>query len=186
MMKRREALKASAALAAYTLVFAGVSSSITSCKVDQSLDWTPSFFTDEEAILVGAIVDRIIPETDTPGAKAAKVDRFIDMNIQNNFTVNQQKEFRDKLSSFETTAKEKFNSKFVDLDTDNQDDVLMVLYEEAKSNKGDHIFDVMKSMTTFGFCTSEVGGKKFLAYDPIPQAYNGCIDYSEVGRNWAL
>ena len=41
-------------------------------------DWTPRVLTSRQNDAVVALTELIIPETDTPGAKAARVNRFID------------------------------------------------------------------------------------------------------------
>ena len=41
-------------------------------------DWTPRTLTAPQNDLVVALTELIIPETDTPGAKAARVNRFVD------------------------------------------------------------------------------------------------------------
>src|SRR5690606_24037904 len=40
--------------------------------------WTPSVLSARQMAAVGALVELIIPTTDTPGAKAALVDRYVD------------------------------------------------------------------------------------------------------------
>ena len=42
-------------------------------------DWTPVFFNAQQNETFTALSDAIIPATDTPGAKAALVNRFIDL-----------------------------------------------------------------------------------------------------------
>jgi len=187
-MKRREYLKTSAAVAGYTLLFGGAVASIKACKVDPTLNWTPAFLTTEEALLVSDISERIIPKTDTPGAKDAMVDRFVDVNIADNFTSEQQELFRSDLVAFDEKAKSGYNNKFIDLKPEEQDQVLQLLADQAKELKGDraHIFNVLKDMTVFGFFTSKVGAMACLKYDAIPGDYQGCIDYSEVNGVWAF
>ncbi len=46
-----------------------------------SPDWKPKFFDEHENETVVMLSDLIIPDTDTPGAKAAQVNRFIDLYL---------------------------------------------------------------------------------------------------------
>ena len=47
-------------------------------------------------------------------------------------------------------------------------------------------FDIMKSLTLFGYFTSEVGCKEALEYVPIPGRYDGCIEIKEGQKAYAL
>jgi hypothetical protein len=187
-MKRREALKSTIGIVGYGLFFGGVTATIHSCKVDTGIDWNPSYLTVDEAKLVADIAERIIPRTDTPGAKDAYVDRFIDENITLNFTEEQKVQFREALVSFDEKASKSFKKNFIKLEGTQQDEVLNQLYQESENHTGEnpHIFDVIKKMTVFGYFTSEVGAKQSLVYDAIPGTYKGCIDYSEVNGVWAF
>ena len=187
-MERRQALKTTASIAGYTFIFGGLTTTIHACKSEPDLDWQPVFFTNSEAKLIVEISERIIPKTDTPGAKDALVDRFIDENIDKNFTIEQQAMFIKALEVFDDKAKSSFKMTFVDLTDEQKDTILEELSLEAKNHEGDtpHIFDVIKEMTVFGFFTSEIGAKECLVYDPIPSEFIGCIDYSEVNGTWAL
>ena len=189
-MKRREALKTTAAaLAGYTFLFGGTAVTISSCKTDKSTSWVPEFLTQDQFAIVSEVAERIIPKTDTPGAKDALVDRYIDMNVKLNFTEEQQQLFTEALNIFDTKAKEKFSGDYISISDDNKDMILQELYQETQEKDDDdtpHIFDVLKQMTVFGYFTSEVGAKEFLVYDPIPGQYSGCIDVEEVGGVWAL
>ena len=46
----------------------------------------------------------------------------------------------------------------------------------------------LRSITIWGFKTSEEIGEKVLAYDPVPGVYNGCISLKEAtgGKAWSL
>ena len=65
-MNRREAIKTSAAFAA-ALPFLNAAT------------WKPALFTAHQNETVIALTDLIIPATDTPGAKAALVNRYMDL-----------------------------------------------------------------------------------------------------------
>ena len=44
-------------------------------------EWRPRFFTADEGAAVEALAEAIIPETDTPGARAAAVHQYIDWMV---------------------------------------------------------------------------------------------------------
>jgi hypothetical protein len=190
-MKRRSLLKSGIYITGYSFLVGSTLSTFTSCREEnKSLDgWNPEFLTVQEAELVAEIAEAIIPKTDTPGAKDALVHQFIDENVKLNLNSEQQRLFREGLKSFDQKAEKLFNKKFISLTEDEKIDLLNGMEEEAKTfeNKNEpHIFSVLKDMTKFGYCTSEVGSKEFLIFDQIPGVYQGCIDYSEVGGTWAI
>lgn len=190
-MKRRSLLKSGIYITGYTFLVGGTLSSITSCRQENtSLDgWQPTFLTSKEAELVADIAEHIIPKTDTPGAKEALVHQFIDENVQLNLTPEQQRQFREGLKSFDVNANKLFQKNFSALSEDEKIELLKEMDTEANANDKTNeppIFSVLKDMTIFGYCTSEVGAKEFLIFDQIPGAYQGCIDYAEVGGTWAF
>src|SRR5206468_7490755 len=63
---------------------------------------------------VVAMIDQIIPETDTPGAKAARVNEFIDVILTEWAVDDERKNFLDGLAGVDKQSNELFEKKFVD------------------------------------------------------------------------
>lgn len=191
-MDRREALKATSLILGYTLTAGTTAAILHGCKADTSLDWTPQAMSSDDAKLLAEICEVILPATDTPGAKDALCDRYID----NVLTVLRPEEdrmnFKDNLKIFNDRSKTKYSRSFLALNSNEKEEVIKIIADEAsrydKKANGDkpHILNAIKELTIAGYCTSEVGAKQLLKYDPVPGPYKGCIDFSEVGGTWAL
>ena len=77
------------------------------------------FFTEEEATLVDAIVEQIIPTDDWPGAKDAGVTNFIDKQLVGPYT-RFQEDYRKNLASVQAYSKELYQKLFEQLAWDEQ------------------------------------------------------------------
>lgn len=193
-MERRDVLKRSALLLGIAITAPTAMAVLNGCKASPVTDdWQPLFFTKEDANTLGDIADRILPETDTPGAKAAGVHKFMDEAIFSNYPSEAQEMIKTKLAAFKKACQDKYGKEFSALNEEDKDAFLSIQEQEAiafnksKSNPEDfHIWDGLKEMTVTGYMGSEIGAKQFLKFDPIPTEYKGCIDLSEVGGTWAL
>ena len=193
-MERREVLKRSALLLGIAITAPTAMAVLNGCKASPVADdWQPLFFSKEEGNLLGDIADRIIPETDTPGAKAAGVHKFMDEAVFSNFPSETQNLIKQKVSNFSKDCMDKFGKSFTKLTDEEKDDFLKiqesaaVKFNESNNNDQDfHLWDRMKEMTVAGYMGSEIGATQFLKIDPIPGEYKACIDLSEVGGTWAL
>lgn len=191
-MDRREVLKISSIILGYTVVGGTAISVLNGCKADASTDWTPSFLTSDEAKLVAEITETILPATDTPGAKEALCERYIDQVVYLFYTPENQTYFRESLGAFDKAAKVKYSKAFVALNANEKENVLEILSKEMaghddEGGKKPHIMKTMKELTVTGYCTSEVGAKGgLLDFRPVPGPYQGCIEYSTIGKAWLL
>lgn len=191
-MDRREALKIASLLTGYTLVGSSAAILLNGCKADTKADWTPSFLTEEEWKLVADISEIILPATDTPGAKDALCDRYIDQAIHIFYSDEKKEHFREDLTIFDAKAKEKYTKAFLALNQNEKEKVLDLVAEELKAKqeadpKHRNIFRQLRELVVTGYCTSEVGAKGGLFdFRPVPGPYQGCIEYSTVGKAWAL
>ena len=77
-MDRRIALKNMGLAFGYTVATPTLIGLMQSCQNEKSINWTPSFFTKDQALALTQLVDIILPKTDTPSASEVKVDVFID------------------------------------------------------------------------------------------------------------
>jgi len=160
-MDRRKALKVSSIVLGYTITAGTAAAVLNGCKADPALDWSPSFLNANQANLISEISEMIIPKTDTPGAKDAMVDRFVDSMLET-YAPEDREQFMEGLVSFDNKANSLFSKSFVDCAA------------------------MMREATVVGFCNSEVGATKFLKYDPVPGPFVGCVEYNTVGGAWAL
>src|SRR5439155_1124549 len=80
MIDRREALRRAALLLGGVLAAPTIAGVLAGCEARSVPDgaWKPRALTPDQADLVATIADHILPETDTPGARAVGVHRFID------------------------------------------------------------------------------------------------------------
>lgn len=182
-MKRRTLIKSTAAVVGYGFTAATVATFVTGCEVDQGDGWNPEFLSKDEAATLAEVCERIIPKTDTPGAKDAMVHRYIDAFIPANIGEEDAGKFKSALGEFDEVARELHGKKFVKLAPDEMDSVLNAI---ADSGGEMNIFDAVKGMTIPAFFTSEIGAKQVLKFDPIPGTWDACIPLTDVGGTWAL
>lgn len=187
-MERRDILKASAIFLGYGLVGGTSIAVLNGCKADTSDGWKPSFFSQDEIDMLAEVSERIIPKTDTPGAKDALVHRYLDEAVSFNFNNEEKNKIKEGISVFNDLAKSKYKKRFVELSPDEMDEVIQQTADDAKAYDGDdqQIFSQIKGMVAAGFFTSEVGATQALVYLPVPGPYQGCIPVSDVGGTYAL
>lgn len=191
-MNRREALKRLALLSGGALSLTTVAGFMGGCSADTNGGggFTPQTLSQAQNELVTQFSERIIPATDTPGAKAAGVNQFIDHMLTNWNTEEEREHFLDGLNHVDELSDKRFNDVFVELEETDQIAVMEELEQEAQNNSDNDtdlkpIFPMMKEFTVVGYYTSEIGASEELISDIIPGYYDACMPYSEVGRAWS-
>src|SRR6266403_3261609 len=76
---------------------------------------------------VVAMIDLIIPETDTPGAKAARVNEFIDVVLTDWANGDERQAFLNGLASIDKRSRELFGKDFVDSSVEQQTTLLRAI-----------------------------------------------------------
>ena len=82
-------------------------------------DWKPQFLDDHQNQTLIAFSEMIIPETDTPGAKTALVNRFLDRLLAVE-TRETQRTFLDSLAYLDGESFERYHAAFVYLTPEQQ------------------------------------------------------------------
>lgn len=128
-------------------------------------DWTPKFLNAHQDRSVTALSELIIPETDTPGAKSALVNRFIDSVLASGRDP-ERREFVRGLRAIDGRSNELFGADFVDATTEQQTALLTILSSDKNRAFADEIgrefFRAIKGLTAAGYYGSEVGVMKEL------------------------
>lgn len=188
-MNRREAVSAVAVLLGGTIV--GSNMFLTGCKTADKKAGLTDFSTDQIAYL-DEVAETIIPTTDTPGAKAAKVGAFMKVMVKDCYTEADQKVFVDGMAALETASEKQFSKGFMKLDATQKKELLTALDKEQKdhhsSKKAEdpaHYFRMMKELTLLGYFSSEIGATQALRYVAVPGKYEGCIPYNKGDKAWA-
>src|SRR5689334_20037420 len=119
-MNRREAIQKTALALGYTIAAPLAGAVLNGCKAKPGLAFTPKFFNEDQARLVSAFAETILPRTDTPGAIDAGVPGFIDDIVGTVYSAEQQKNFTDGLAALADQAKTEINDDFVDATPEQQ------------------------------------------------------------------
>jgi len=142
---------------------------------------------------VVAMIDQIIPATDTPGAKGARVNEFIDVILTEWAFDDERQNFLAGLAGVDGQSNELFGKDFVDTSPEQQVALLRALDESVavqqarrmrhgntipedrdKQLRGE-FFTVFKRITVHGYYTSKVGFHEELKLEIIPGAQHGCV-----------
>jgi hypothetical protein len=107
LVTRREAiLRVSAILGGVALV--GGSSLLTACRADSDTKkptGAETTFTSDEVAFLDEIAETILPQTSTPGAKAAKTGAFMALIVTDSYSLNDQKVFREGMQKLDAASK---------------------------------------------------------------------------------
>lgn len=147
-------------------------------------------FTKAQIKLLNEVADTIIPTTDTPGAKAAKVGQFMAVIVSDCYDAEHQKRFMDGLVQLDTDCKSRYGKTFLKCTPKLRHDHLAELdaeqkayYKTKKKEDRDHYFRVMKDLVLWGYFTSEIGATQALRFVEYPGKYT-TIDYKKGDRAW--
>ena len=150
----------------------------------------------KKKVLIAEIAELIIPRTNTPGAKDAKVEDFIINIIEFCSDKTTQKNFLEGLAKLESHALNNYHRDFLQCDHSEKIQILNYLENGAKynfdilnkvSNKvlGKPFIIKFKELAVEGYCTSQLGATQGLAYDYLPVNFEACIPIQRNQRAWA-
>ena len=157
--------------------------------VDASKDlsapgWKPFFLDEHQNAKLVILSDLIIPAAETPGAKEALVNRYIDLVLAADRSEN-QRVFLNSLAYLDGESIRRYKKAFRYLAHEEQDDLLHYLAyplgnsgwtgEAASSDTGHQHFENLKQRIVFAYYSSEIGTKE-LGWDGnvMHGLYQGC------------
>jgi hypothetical protein len=188
-MNRRDAISRVGLILGGTVI--GAELFISGCK-SSSVN-TDDLFAKDTTAFLNEVGETILPETSTPGAKAANVGGFMAVMVRDCYTEDDQKVFKKGISQLDDASNKKFSKKFMEIDAKQRTELLTALDKEQKEysktkkpEDANHYFTMMKQLTLLGYFTSEVGATKALRYVPVPGKYDGNFPYKKGDRAWAL
>ena len=141
----------------------------------------------QENELVATLAELIIPATNTPGARAARVDAFIDGLLSDVFTREERERFLAGLADVDARAHAAHGVTFVKATPAQQTALLTAMdLESRKRVEGARpFFPWIKELTLVGYYTSEIGATQELRYVHTAGRYDGDVPYSQVGRAYS-
>lgn len=199
-MNRREAIQRTAMTLGFAVSAPLVSAVLNGCTAKPDLVYVPKFFSEDEARLMTAIAETILPRTTTPGAIDAGVPGFIDDMVGTVYGAEQQQRFRDGLRAFGEEAKKELSDNFEAASPEKQLEFVKKKNSDALTGgsagssegwwsagagKPKPFFLEIKELTMLGFFSSEPGATKVLQYEQVPGPFKGCVPLAEVGKQWA-
>ena len=191
-MNRREAVR-NVALLLGTALSASTLSALEGCNPKGPENY--ALKAPETRSLLAEIAETIIPKTDTPGAKEAKVEDFIVTMLNDCYKTTDQQLALDGLKKIDAASEKQYKKPFVEISAEQKTALLTeidkerVAYNKRDNKKeGDptHYFQMLKELTLLGYFTSEAGATKALRYVPVPGKFEGCIPYKKGDKAWAI
>jgi hypothetical protein len=187
-MNRREYIKNAGIVLGWGVSGITLSEIFISCKEKSHLTWKPVFLSPNQAEIIAEITETILPKTKTPGAKELGVPQFIDKMVNDLMNLEGKEGFAKDIEIFEQNCIDKYGKGFVELSKQNKEEYLLLLDKESPRSglniwginlepnaPAPTFYKTVKSMTLWGFYTSEFIGKNVLAYDPIPGQVISCM-----------
>jgi hypothetical protein len=149
-------------------------------------------FSESDVVLLDEIADTILPDTKTPGAKAAGVGPFIAMMVEDTYDPGEQRLFQDGLETLERESERQNGGGFIASSPAQRRALLERLDREAIDymrgpSAGDrpHYFRLLKELTLLGYFTSEIGCTQALRYVEVPGRFDACTTYTAGEKAWA-
>ena len=171
----------------------------------KSPDAGKTLYTADDVAMLDEIADTILPQTSSPGAKAAGCGAVMAVLVNDCYSLEHQTLFFAGLKHIKSLSKQQFKQDFMALKPEQKLALLSQLDLEAKKGgtsglegssslasskasdrKGElHYFTLLKQLSLFTFFTSQVGGTEALRYVAVPGKYDGDLPYKKGDKAWA-
>jgi hypothetical protein len=164
-----------------------------------------SLFTAADVAVLDEIAETILPETSTPGAKAAKAGAFMALMATEAYDARQQQVFRTGLGQVDEACRTAHGVPFMQATPAQRLTVVEALDRQQKSamdartpertkrapaapaapDEPAHYFRMMKELALLGYFTSEIGYTKAMRYRESPGRFDPCAPHAPGDKSWA-
>jgi hypothetical protein len=164
-----------------------------------------SAFSAAEIALLDEIAETILPETSSPGAKAAKTGAFMALMVTDAYTVRAREVFREGMRQLDAASVSANGAPFMSASPAQRLTLLQALDREQKAvmdarrpppatraplqvvdnDEPAHYFRMMKELALLGFFTSEAGCTKAMRYIEAPGRFDPCAPFAPGDKAWA-
>lgn len=205
---RREALQYVTALFGGVALVGGerlLARSFDSSARALTLEQGTSLFSAADVALLDEIAETILPETSTPGAKAAKTGGFMALMVTDAYSKREQQVFSAGLAQVDEACRKANGVTFMRATPAQRLSVVQALDREQKaamdartpsrttrfpaapaaSEEPAHYFRMMKELALLGYFTSEIGYTKAMRYRESPGRFDPCAPFAPGEKNWA-
>jgi len=134
--------------------------------------WTPALFDAHQNSTVVALIDQLIPATDTPGAKAARVNEHMDKLLADG-SVEQREAFLLGLNYLDGEALSRHAKPFVACAAAEQTAILQSFSTQVDDDEspGGQFFRLAKSLTSRIYYATEIGFQELNKGGRVPKSY---------------
>lgn len=190
---RREAIRRVSAMLG-GVAFVGGSALLTACERESApaAAGPVGAFTPADIAFLDEVAETILPETKTPGAKAAKVGQFMAVMVTDAYKDTEQKIFRDGMKQLDDASRKASSKSFMEASPQARLILLESVDREQKKYMDDrkdgapsHYFRMMKELAMLGYFTSEIGYTQAQRYAESPGRFDPCLPYKEGELSWA-
>jgi Gluconate 2-dehydrogenase subunit 3 len=205
---RREAVQRVAALLGGVALAGGdrlVAFSFAPAAIEQAMAQGTGTFTAADVALLDEIAETILPETSTPGAKAAKVGAFMALMVTEAYDERSRQVFQQGLRQLEDACRRAHAVPFMQASAAQRLSLVETLDREqhavmearapkrrvrapaaeSGSDEPAHYFRLMKELTLLGYFTSEIGCTRAMRYIEAPGRFDPNAPYSRGDKSWA-
>jgi len=164
-----------------------------------------SLFAAADVAMLDEIAETILPETSTPGAKAAKTGAFMALMVTEVYDAPQQQVFRAGLRQVDEACRKAHGVAFLQATPAQRLSVVEALDREQKAamdartpartkrapaapaapDEPAHYFRMMKELALLGYFTSEIGYTKAMRYRESPGRFDPCAPHTPGDKSWA-
>jgi hypothetical protein len=187
-VNRRDSLKGLSAVTAHALFPAVLAEAAAAMSGPDASGWSPRWIRPERAAMLEALVDTVLPATDTPGARHARVHVFVDLALRDCYSPSEQDVFVAGLEALADECRARHARPFEACSAEERHALLAPLdaasYAPDTGARGSFV-RILKDLTLVGFFTSRIGATQVLAYEAVPGGYRGCQDLRPGQKTWA-
>lgn len=192
-MDRRDALKRVALLTGAAISAPFATAFLQSCETETGTSEGLRFFTQHQFDVFNELAERIMPKTDTPGAKDAKVANLLDGIVADYYSDKDAKGFAAQIDGFDADCKAENGKSFTEMNDEERDSYLKIVEDKAHkarengTNSSEIFWFNAKNSVLSVFFMTEAGMTQVLQHKAIPGPFQGCVPLSEAGegRSWA-
>jgi hypothetical protein len=142
--------------------------------------WTPESIGPQTSVsaadenLLAEIVETIIPETNTPGAKSLKVHQFALRMINDCYGEPAQQALKKGLEKTEQAARQAYGKSFTAGDARQRIQVLTSMSNSSDA-EAKRFVEMIKQLTIRGYTNSEYYMVNVVKFNMAPGFYHGCV-----------